>query len=66
MSEKITVDRSVIDSLVKKTEFESTGDTNDWNITNPAWVDGYKEGILQAVNAVMGPIYLAEQPERTE
>ncbi|MBO0473263.1 hypothetical protein JZO86_06055 [Enterococcus ureasiticus] len=60
MTEKITIDKTIIDNLVVKANVEPTGNTNDWNITNPAWVDGYKEGMLQAVNAVMIPIYLAD------
>lgn len=61
MTEKITVDKTVIDNLVKKASIEPTGDTNDWNEKNPAWVDGYKEGMLQAVNAIMTPVYFADQ-----
>ncbi|MGL4695203.1 hypothetical protein [Enterococcus larvae] len=61
MTKKITVDKTVIDNLVEKANVEPTGNTNEWNTTNPAWVDGYSEGMRQAVGAIMIPIYLEER-----
>ena len=49
MTEKIIINKTVIDNLVEKENLESTGNTNDYNVTNPTWTDGYKEGMLQAV-----------------
>lgn len=58
--QKVIVDKKIIDNLVEKANIEPTGNTNEWNTTNPAWVDGYSEGMRQAVGAIMIPVYLAE------
>jgi len=66
MTEKIIIDKSIINKLVDKSNIEHTGDvTNDYNLTNPAWVDGYKEGMSQAINAIMVPIYLSNNTQPT-
>lgn len=53
----------VIEKLIGMTNFEAIGNRKDVNDSrNPAWVDGYKEGVNQSINM----IHLTEQKNETD